>query len=452
MKIEYLITTKNNTTFCETKETFLEFLKLDSQIDLKEESLLYSPKDNSSALAISYSIETGEIPSKEERYFHLTLESKIEDSEERFADLGNKIQEIVLRLNPDSTRINTLWNDIGRQNAIRAYPLINEVENLMRKLISKFMLINVGMDWSKQGIHTDIRDKIKRRHGEEELDLDVLSKTDFNHLSEVLFNPYRTLDLNGLEKILLKEPASEKTFETIKKILPKSNWERHFSNIISYDGKKLKSKWDLLNKLRNSVAHNRYISKSDFQKINGLTKEIKEVLNETIDKLDKINLSEEDKINIVILSNFPSLIAQGFLAEKAVVEWYFNSYSDTALDASSPSDPKEKYDQVIHLKNGQKIFIKINYLSHKSILMKFNRTMEKLILVQSSILTSNEEDLEYHIVFVIKDFMDFTISHQEKVLQLLKKFDSQITDPKIKIVIGYLDDKNKFVEENLHRQ
>jgi len=127
----------------------------------------------------------------------------------------------------------------------------------MRKLISKFMLINVGMNWSEEAIHREILDKITTRHGDQNSYLDILHKTDFIHLSDVLFKKYRALDLNELDRILSKESASDETFVTIKKILPKSNWERYFSTIIQYDEEELKKKWKLFPTLK---SFNRFLS------------------------------------------------------------------------------------------------------------------------------------------------------------------------------------------------
>ncbi|WP_235309472.1 hypothetical protein, partial [Klebsiella quasipneumoniae] len=85
-----------------------------------------------------------------ERYFVITLENNDEALVDEFSEVGDKIKEISRRINPESTIINVLWDDVGRYYANKAYPLINEVENVMRKLIGKFMLINVGMDWSRE--------------------------------------------------------------------------------------------------------------------------------------------------------------------------------------------------------------------------------------------------------------------------------------------------------------
>ncbi|MCO7051873.1 hypothetical protein NAG84_18815, partial [Proteus terrae] len=113
-------------------------------------------------ITVKFDVETKNIPSNKERYFIIALENMDENLVDEFYEVSNKIKELSKRINPGSTVINVLWDDIGRYYAYKSYPLINEVENVMRKLISKFMLINVGMNWSKETIHPDLAKKIER--------------------------------------------------------------------------------------------------------------------------------------------------------------------------------------------------------------------------------------------------------------------------------------------------
>ena len=191
MRTEYLIIVKQENTFCNSKEAFLSFLKVDSSIQISRNIIQYSEAKSSHTIKAKFLVETGLIPSQLERYFHLILESTQNENEQAFVNLCATVKEIALRINPKATRVNTLWDEIGQNYAIKAYPLINEIENLMRKLISKFMLINVGMSWSQESIDHEILEKIENRHGEQDSYLDILQKTDFIHLSEVLFKKYR---------------------------------------------------------------------------------------------------------------------------------------------------------------------------------------------------------------------------------------------------------------------
>ncbi|MBE0370994.1 hypothetical protein [Pseudoalteromonas aurantia] len=148
---------KNDDSFCNSKKAFIDFLKVDSLISITGQKLTFKRTQKSKPLiTVKFRVETDNIPSNKERYFLIVLENTKEDLVGEFSEVGNKIKEICKRINPESTVINVLWDDIGRHYAYLAYPLINDVENVMRKLISKFMLINVGMDWSKKTMHPDL--------------------------------------------------------------------------------------------------------------------------------------------------------------------------------------------------------------------------------------------------------------------------------------------------------
>ena len=446
MKIEYLITVKQNDTFCTTKEAFLNFLQVDSSIEVTEDTIKFSHINNSHIFETKFSIQTEEIPSKKERYYHLILQSDKENCEQEFTKLADKIREITLRINPASTHIHTLWNDIGRQYVIRAYPLINEVENLMRKLISKFMLVNVGMDWSKEAIHSDILKKVEDRHDNEDSYLNILHKTDFIHLSDVLFRKYRALDLNKLDRILLNESFSEEIFENIKKILPKSNWERHFSDIIQYDENNLKDKWKLLYELRNDVAHNRYISQSDFFKIKGITEEIKQILNEAINKLDKIDLTEEDKKDILISYQTTPELSQEYLVEEAVEKWYLEKYPAAAIHKLRL--PKRYFDFSLECEDGFKIAIKTKLYSDNNFFRLCSFVTRRIIPKVLEMISENEIS-EFYFVFVINNFINLNMEFIQRIMYRIDDLQQRTASTQIKFITGYLDNDNQFVEFNI---
>ncbi|HCU0891773.1 TPA: hypothetical protein OUJ16_005268, partial [Raoultella ornithinolytica] len=140
-----------------------DFLKLDSLISITGKKLTYKKTARAKPLiTVNFDVETNNIPSNKERYFIIALENKNDELIDAFYELGNKIKELTKRINTETTIVNVLWDDVGRHYAYKAYPLINDVENVMRKLISKFMLINVGMEWSKETIHPDLVKKIER--------------------------------------------------------------------------------------------------------------------------------------------------------------------------------------------------------------------------------------------------------------------------------------------------
>lgn len=251
-------------SFCTSKKSFIEFLKVDSLIGVTGQKISYkrSPKSKEIASA-KFRIETDLIKSKEERYFIIVLEAVAESGMDDFNELCDKVRSIVERISPGKTTINTLWDDVGRMYAEKSYPLINEVENLMRRLIAKFMLITVGVNWSKDAIHPDLFKKIDN-FSDDDPHVNDLFKLDFIHLKEVLFGKKRDMTTDELDRLLSKTKFSAADCEVIKKYLPKSNWEKYFSSVIDEDSSSVDTKWAMLYKLRNKVAHNRHVKRGDF--------------------------------------------------------------------------------------------------------------------------------------------------------------------------------------------
>jgi hypothetical protein len=232
MKTELLIVIPDDEPFCNSKKAFVDFLKIDSLLAVVGQKISYKRTVKSKEIVSArFYVETDKVKSKQERYFLLTLDCSEEKSIDDFNELCERIKVVVSRISPGLTAINTLWDDVGRIYAEKSYPIINEVENLMRRLIAKFMLITVGMDWSKDTLQPELLKKIEN-FKDEQLFINDLHKLDFIHLKQVLFEKKRDIGLDELDRILYKTSFSEGDKEKIRKYSPKSNWDKYFLNLI----------------------------------------------------------------------------------------------------------------------------------------------------------------------------------------------------------------------------
>jgi len=319
MKVEYLIIQKEDKDYCNSAESFKSILSIEKSIQIKKDNLIFTPEEGGKSHEFYLNVKSDIIKGKDERYFEVLIKGNDKITNEVFANISRKIREIVSKRLDKTTKINTLWNDIGRDYAIEAYPLINEVENLMRKLITKFLLINIGMDWFKTATHKDIQNKIKEKI-KGNIKNNELYHTNFIELSEnVLFQKYRSLNLSNLDNIILKhqdENKGEIKIQDVEDILPKSNWERYFYKILDIKESDLKKKWEKLYEYRNYVAHNGFINKSEFDEIKKLCKNLKELLNNTISKADKLEITEPQKQKII--DNFISSRVDASSETKAI--------------------------------------------------------------------------------------------------------------------------------------
>lgn len=437
MKLEFLVLVKNDDSFCNSKKAFIDFLKVDSLISITGQKLTFKRTQKSKPLiTVKFRVETDNIPSNKERYFLIVLENIKEELVGEFSEVGNKIKEICKRINPESTVINVLWDDIGRHYAYLAYPLINDVENVMRKLISKFMLINVGMDWSKETMHPDLAKKIEKFE-DEDTHLNDLYKLDFINLSHVLFQKKRDITLDELDRVLAKTSFEDTDKAKILKYVPRSNWEKYFSTLLGENSQSLEKKWELLYKLRNKVAHNRFLTKEDFERVKGLTSQVKEILKVAINKLGEIDLDEEDRELIIHSYQSESPHAHAYLAEKTVAEYYMKN----GFEVIAPDFRSSRYATDFVVKNSNSsIAVEVKSLSLRALMVSLKRKLEKSIFIIEKFM--QEQNIgNGELIIVLRDYSEFSIPSRllERVQMLRDELNSNV-----KIQFGVINPESEF--------
>ncbi|HYX36241.1 MAG TPA: hypothetical protein VE954_24320 [Oligoflexus sp.] len=153
-------------------------------------------------------------------------------------------------------------DDVSRYFAIKSYPMIHDIENLMRHLIANFMLITIGREWTKDTLPPDVEKILagkKNRGGQDQADkdyLDALYKLDFNHLGYILFDWYpNNKNVDDLYSKITKMKHMDE-LPSLQDHVPESNWNRYFKSIVPCEDSFLKSRWEKLYELRCKIAHN----------------------------------------------------------------------------------------------------------------------------------------------------------------------------------------------------
>lgn len=438
MKTELLILIADDESFCINKQAFVDFLKIDSLISITGDKINFrktvKARDQVSA---KFRIETNKVKSSNERYFLLVMECDQQAKIDEFSELSERLKDIVQRISPGATTVNTMWDGVGRIYAEKSYPVINEVENLMRRLIAKFMLITVGVNWSKDAINPELYKKIENF---DEVDpyLNDLHKLDFIHLIQVLFDKKRDIPLEELDRLLLTTKFTENDKERILKYIPRSNWEKYFASLVDEKDHNIEDKWKLLYKLRNKVAHNRNVKKSEYEQIKGLAGNITEIIKKATSKLGEIDLNEEDRELIKYSYRSDSMIAIGYLSEKAVAEHYMQSGYE--ITTTRDAGPFRSFD-FIASKDGKNIAVEVKALRRKSAVY-----MMRTIVMQMADAWKKHPDHEsisnIHVVFALRD--DDSEYPLERIIKTIDRLSPLLEEEKIEIRIGYLDDSNSY--------
>ena len=197
MKIEYLIIKDENQS-CNSLKTFKSFLNSNSEFRVAEKIINYKKFE------VSYKLKTELIndPEKKERYFLLTIErqsltklinsksnnlNKINIEINNLIDLKRALTK-MLKESKFGFYVTILWDDTSYYFSRISYPFINEIENLMRKLIYKFMLIKIGKNWLSKALPKELENVIKRNSARDKEDDKIIQeglfKVDFIDLNK----------------------------------------------------------------------------------------------------------------------------------------------------------------------------------------------------------------------------------------------------------------------------
>lgn len=287
--VEYLVIVPKSESFCDSVEAFNRLLEVDSLILINKDRIHY--RDN---IGYKYEITGNEVTGKEQRYFHLrfTIDKISKDENEcveGFTAFLKNIRSIVMRL---GGQVETLWDDISFYYSQKAYPIIYEIENLMRKLIANFMLITIGKDWISETSPSEVQEVINRSKRKDYVN--VLHAVDFIDLASFLTKPYSKKSAQELYNKLKKAQSLEE-YQELKEYIPSSNWQRYFSALVACEDTYLSKRWEDLYDLRCKVAHNAIVMKADFERILSLANDLREKLIDALAKLPQVEVPKSER-------------------------------------------------------------------------------------------------------------------------------------------------------------
>ncbi len=280
IRVQYLLIFEKG-SICSDTKSISNLFQANSDITITDDKLNFK--------GIDFFFELSKkIEDREFRYFQLDISGINEDYLEEQTNLLKEIRRLILN---NKGQIEILLDEISFFYSRKAYPLIYKVENLMRKLITLFLIDSVGVNKAKSAIPIELENKQSNN---------FLNQTDFIHLGEILTKEYSGSNISDLYKKIKKATSiDDLKLDDLKGHIPKSNLDRYFKDYIDFDTDFLKKKWKRLYELRCLVAHNNFFTKNDFNELVGLIDEVKLKLKNAIDKIDDVTIPEEEKDSIL---------------------------------------------------------------------------------------------------------------------------------------------------------
>ncbi|RHW76732.1 HEPN domain-containing protein [Colwellia sp. RSH04] len=289
---EYLVVIDQKTSkalynLVDSSSMLNKMLQNESPIKIQNNQVIFN-KDK-----FKYHVIHGVVPEKTQRYFYVTIKAKTTE----LVSYSKALKEMRTVFKNQGFIVETLQDDISFFYSKRAYSMIHEIESLMRKFITFFMITKVGKDWVSNNLPKNVKDSIakaKNRNYASEL-----QKIDFKDLGPILFDDYQ----NDSNARLHKEIESYKDNENVpikqlKALMPKSNWTRFFNKHVNIEGPSLKKKWERLYELRNVVAHTSSLNSTQFEEIHELVEELKPELEKAFANLEEVKLNNSDRLAI----------------------------------------------------------------------------------------------------------------------------------------------------------
>lgn len=288
-RIEFLLL-KNEGSKCNSIPTLKNLLMAHG--DLK----LVGKKIKIGTSSAAFEVNTKQVgQGKKQRNFCITIEKpgnkKFEEKIiEDLTMIFRRLKQIFCN-SDNEFKLVPLWDDSAFYYANLSYPMIYEIENLMRKLIYQFMISNLGTKWIT-AIPEQFKNDLNRRKKEpRQYNMEtILYDADFIHIISFLFEPYVLNKDSIIEKIKKAKKISDIDLNELKTIIPKDNWTRYFQSFVPFKG--FKEKWEELYLLRCKIAHNSLINKSDYENIKKLTTFLKEPVLLALSLVDKIDITD----------------------------------------------------------------------------------------------------------------------------------------------------------------
>lgn len=260
-------------------ETFSKLIDLVEGISINDDLISF----NGSNYKYKLDSEGDKFETHKTEMFDLVIESK--KNEQDIDNLSKLLREIRTIVSNQKGTITPVFDGISAYYAEKAYPVVHNIENLMRKLYTKFTLIQLGPKWI-DSIPEDVGGiKKAPQNG-----YNPLYDFDFITISDLLFTDYPSKKIDS--EVLKDIKQGKLSADEIETYIPTSNWKRYFTELVDCESQYLEKRWKQLYELRNKIAHNKLFTKSDLDNVKKVSEEVKSKLLPALDKISSISVPE----------------------------------------------------------------------------------------------------------------------------------------------------------------
>jgi hypothetical protein len=202
-----------------------------------------------------------------------------------FLELKDIVEQILTTISEkEPTKI---WDSYELSVTSRYYPLIYELENSLRQLLTKAMFIFKGKNWYEYTIPEDVKIRDKSN-----IQSDILYKSDFIQINNFLFKNYPHPNKKNLlnELNIGSKKIENLEYDDIKILIDTTNWHSYIKYIFSINKNDFEKTWKDLYKIRNKIAHNTILEESDINLLEQNYKKLSNNIKRAKSIIDRGNL------------------------------------------------------------------------------------------------------------------------------------------------------------------
>lgn len=407
MKTEYLITFDPKQCMCTDEKKFRSLLSSHDLISMEDNKIIYKGK------TYDYQLAQGSLPDSS-KYYDLTIEcsSNTEDDMDTFKSCLRDIRSICTKL---SGREIIILNDgLGEEYCILGYPKIYRTENLMRKLISKFMAISIGYNWHDSNIPKEVLESVRGQSKKEKTNF--LHEVDFIQLSNFLFKKYTKSDANAFFDGIKKMDDNETiTYKEVKYYAHFTNWEKYFSEKVQCESEYLRTKWEKLYDYRCKIAHCRGITKDELDDLSIISDDICQKIQSALDSISDLHIEDIEREELA--ENISGVAIKG----SSELIYMFSKLENTISSACERSIESNNYEKEKNIlgesMNAQTLFLYNKGLITEETLNKISSTakIRNIIVHGMPSMIISDDDISYMSKVIIELISDVSLINNKTI-------------------------------------
>jgi len=225
------------------------------------------------------------------RAFILTLTGSYEQLESKREPVAAFLKDAAFDL------IYVLKDEVSEEIAVKLYPHLYRIENLLRGYLIRFMATHIGPSWWELSASTEMTGKAKMRKGNERVFGKLIENSayliDFDELGELVYK--QSSGYLTREDIVGKVTALPETAEAIRGLKQelRTNYDKLFKEAFAEKG--FKDKWKQFESLRNKIAHNNLFTAADLALGEQLASELSSIITSADAEAQKLVITADER-------------------------------------------------------------------------------------------------------------------------------------------------------------